>query len=331
MALIGSLTSGVSALESFEKGLEVIGDNIANVNTTGFKASRVQYADNFSNILQQSAPTSTTGSGSDQPAEQIGTGVSVASITSNFKQGTLTSTGINTDLGISGNGFFQVRDAGNNIDYVTRAGNFRLDSQGYLVTNDNYSFRVQGLTNGSVSYVATDVNGALVYTPTATPPSTVGDIKIGFNISIGNGLTNSTGGAFTDAQVSASAPTMQSFTVDHNGNVVVGLSNGDTFDCGQVLLQDFNDTSALMRVGNNLYSGINAAGPKGGIALSAANNSPESNGLGAIQSGALEGSNVDLSNEFADLITTQRAFQAGSRIITVSDTVLDDVINLKRQ
>ena len=64
--------------------------------------------------------------------------------------------------------------------------------------------------------------------------------------------------------------------------------------------------------------------------LTAANNSPGSNGLGRIQSGTLELSNVDLSAQFAELITTQRAFQAGSRIITVSDTVLEDVINLKR-
>lgn len=96
------------------------------------------------------------------------------------------------------------------------------------------------------------------------------------------------------------------------------------------MLQNFSDPGALTREGSNLFSGFSAAGPIGGIGLTAANNSPGSNGLGRIQSGTLELSNVDLSAEFADLITTQRAFQAASRVITVSDTVLDDVVNLKR-
>src|SRR5450432_1423032 len=118
MALIGSLTSGVSALESFEKGLEVIGDNVANVNTTGFKGAQVAYSDSFSNLLHQSAPSSPSGLGSDVSAEQIGTGVQIAGVASNFAQGTLTTTGSDTDIGISGNGFFSVRDSLNNVNYV---------------------------------------------------------------------------------------------------------------------------------------------------------------------------------------------------------------------
>jgi flagellar hook protein FlgE len=73
-----------------------------------------------------------------------------------------------------------------------------------------------------------------------------------------------------------------------------------------------------------------AAGPIGGSTLTAANNTAGANGLGSIQSGALEGSNVDLTQQFSDLITTQRSFEAASRLITVSDTILDDIVNLKR-
>ncbi len=328
MSLLDSLTSGVSALRSFEKGLSVIGNNIANVLTTGFKGSTTTYSDNFSNLLRQATPSPAGGIGSNTPAQQVGTGVQLAGITGNFSQGTLSPTGNPTDLGISGNGFFPVHDSINNADYVTRAGDFRLDDQGYMVTTDG--FRLQGLSDGTATYDATVVNGVLTYTQTAIPPGAVGDIKIDFDISIGNGLTNSTGGLYTDAEVEAMRPKLQSFSIDQQGNIVASLSNGDSFVRGQVLLQNFSDPTALTREGSNLFSGLSSAGPIGGVGLSAANNSPGLNGLGRIQSGTIELSNVDLSAQFAELITTQRAFQAGSRIITVSDTVLEDVINLKR-
>lgn len=325
MALIGSLTSGVSALQNFAKGIEVIGNDIANVNTTAYKSTDAQYSDSFSNLLKGSTPSSGTASNTD--SMQVGTGVQIASISTNFGQGTLTSTGNKSDLGIAGNGFFVVRNPSTNQEFVTRAGDFRLDDSGYLVTSDG--MRVQGLSDGSATYNATDVSGALSYTQTATAPAAVGDIKIDFEIGIGNGLTNSTGGAFTDAQVAAAAPTMQNYTVDQSGNVVISLSNGDSMVRGKVLLQNFTDPSALVREGNNLFSNSQAAGPVGGLSLSAANNSANSNGLGQIQVGTLEQSNVDLTAEFADLITVQRSFQAGSRVITVSDSILEEVINLK--
>jgi flagellar hook protein FlgE len=112
--------------------------------------------------------------------------------------------------------------------------------------------------------------------------------------------------------------------------VVETLSNGDTFDRGQVLLQNFEDPSALVAEGNNLYGNIDSAGPIGGASLSAANNTAGSSGLGNIQVGTLEGSNVDLTQEFANLITAQRSFQAASRVITTSDSILDEIIHLKQ-
>ena len=328
MSLIASLDSGVSALDTFSQGMQVISNNIANVNTTGYKGSRASYADNFSNLLQQAAPSTGTGTGSNIDSVQVGTGVHLGAVAGDFSQGTLTSTGSNTDLGISGNGFFRVRDSANNVDYVTRSGDFRLDDQGYLVTSEGY--RVQGLNDGAATFDATSTNGALTFTKTATPAAAIGDIKIDFSVGVGNGLTNSTGGAFTDAQVDAAKPTMSSFTVDRLGNVVIGLSNGDTFVRGRVLLQNFSDPNALTRQGNNLFSGFEPAGPIGGVDLSDTNNSPGTSGLGQIQVGTLELSNVDLSKEFSNMIITQRSFQAGSRIVTVSDSLLEEVINLKR-
>ena len=328
MSLTSTLNTGVSALGAFSEGIQVLSNNIANVNTTGYKGSRSEYSDSFSDVLRQASPAPASGTGSNTPATQIGTGVQVASVTANFSQGTLSSTGKNTDLGISGAGFFRVRDTANNLDYVTRAGDFRLDSAGYLVTNDG--FRVQGLFNGGATYSAINDSGALRYAQTATAPSTVGDIKIDFNVSVGSGMTNDTGGAFTDAQVNESRPTVRSFTVNQAGEIVLGLSNGDKVTRGRILLQNFNDVTGLTKAGNNLYTGLAAAGPIGGVNLTAANNGAGSNGLGSIQVGALELSNVDLSKEMTDMIVIERSFQAASRVVTVSDRMLEEIVNLKR-
>ncbi len=282
MALIGTLTSGVSALRTFSKGLEVIGNNIANINTTGYKSSQASFSDSFSNTLRNSSPSS--GTASSQSALQIGTGVQLASLQTNFTQGALNSTGNITDLGISGKGFFIVRDATSGTQYATRDGQFRVDDNGYLVTTGGQ--RVQGLVGGSI-----------------------GDLQIGASLPAGAQL--------------------QAISFDPQGNIVESYSDGTSAVTGQIQLQNFNDLSALMREGNNLFTGLAAAGPVGGGILSGSND-PGSDGLGSIQAGVLESSNVDLTDQFSQLITTQRSFQAGSRLITVSDTVLEDIVNLKR-
>ena len=127
-----------------------------------------------------------------------------------------------------------------------------------------------------------------------------------------------------------------SISIDRSGSIVEFYSNGTSATTNQVLLQQYNDPSALTKEGNNLYSGLLAAGAVGAAVGTTALqvgtvNVPGKNGLGNIQSGALELSNVDLTDQFANLITTQRSFQAGSRLITVSDTVLEDIVNLKQR
>lgn len=282
MSLIGTLTSGVSALRSFSKGLEVIGNNIANINTTGYKSSQATFADSFSNTLRASAPSS--GTTSNQSAIQVGTGVQLSTIQTNFTQGALTSTGNVTDLGISGKGFFIVQDATSGTQYATRDGQFRVDDGGYLITSGG--LRVQGMVGGSIA-----------------------DLQIGASIPVGTQL--------------------QAISFDTAGNLIESYSDGTSATTGQIQLQNFSDPTALMREGQNLYTGLSAAGPLGGGIL-AGNNDPGSDGLGLIQAGTLESSNVDLTDQFSQLITTQRSFQAGSRLITVSDSVLEDIVNLKR-
>lgn len=327
MALIGSLDSGVSALNNFSKGLQVISDNIANVNTVGFKGSTTNYADTFSNVLQRSSPSANSNV-SNTTATQIGHGSQISSIKANFGEGTLSTTGVATDMAITGNGFFSVKDPQSNTNYVTRAGNFRLDDSGNIVTQGG--LRLQGLMGGNITFSATNVNGQLVYTPTKTPPNASGNLSVNYDAGVGNGITNDTGGAFTDAQVEAGKPRLESFSIATDGTVNLYLSNGDSFAAGQVMLQNFRDPNSLIRQGNNLYSGMEAAGLEGGNSLTSANNTPGTNGLGGIQSGSLELSNVDLTKEFSELITTQRSFQAASRIVTVSDSVLEEIVNLKR-
>ncbi len=283
--MLSSLTSAVSGLEDFQQQMNVIGNNIANVDTTGFKAGIVDFADAFSNTLRAPSGGSATTSGSE--SIQVGTGVAITGISSNWTQGALSTTGVPSDLAISGNGFFMVRDTVTSAQYATRAGDFSVDANGYLVTDTGE--RVQGYSDSGLS--------------------ALGDIKI-----------DTTGMPAT----SSPTATVSSFSISGTGQVTVNLSDGTSFVRGQVLMQNFQDPGALVSEGNNLYSNMAEAGPL------AALTAPGSAGLGNIQSGALELSNVDLSNEMASLITAQRAFEANSKIVTTSDEVLQNLVNMKR-
>jgi flagellar hook protein FlgE len=292
MSLIGTLTSGVSAMRAFTKGLEVIGNNIANVNTVGYKGSSVSFADSFSNTLRSSAPSTATAS--NQSAVQVGTGVRLSQITTNYNQGALSTTGLNTDLGISGNGFFIVKNPADSQIFATRAGNFHVDDKGYLISSQGY--RVQGAIGGT--------GGAVPVAPTG-----FGDIRLG-TPPVGSELT--------------------SFALSSSGNLTEFYSDGTSTTTNQLLLQNYRDPSALIKQGDNLFTGFSSAGIIGPTTPASATNAPGGNGLGSIQAGTLELANVDLTEEFANMITTQRSFQASSRLITVSDTVLEDIVNLKR-
>jgi len=199
---------------------------------------------------------------------------------------------VNTDLGISGNGYFRVVNPVGGQEFVTRAGAFRIDDTGFLVTQQGY--RVLGLTGGVAG----------------TPPATLGPIKL--------------------ATLAATDPQRKEIAIDRTGNLVEFYADGTSVTTNRVLLQNFADPSSLTREADNLFSGMLTAGPIGGDTMTAANNAPGGNGLGSIEAGALELSNVDLTEEFANMITTQRSFQASSRLVTVSDSVLEDVVNLKR-
>lgn len=123
--------NGVSALKATQKGMDTIGNNIANVDTTGFKASSITFADQLSDTIK--ASTSATAARGGTNGQQIGLGVKVGSIDVNTTQGSLNSTGESTDLAIQGNGYFMLSDGHGNISY-TRDGHFAIDSEGSLVS-----------------------------------------------------------------------------------------------------------------------------------------------------------------------------------------------------
>jgi len=265
MALIGTLTSGVSALKTFSKGLEVIGNNIANVNTTGYKASSVAYADSFSNTLKAAS----TAAGDS--AVQVGTGVQVSGITTNYTQGSLSGTGVATDLGVSGNGYFVVQNG--TVNYATRDGQFHFDTSGSLVNAQGFS------------------------------------------------VLSATGTAITVPNYA----NVSSVSISADGTISAFYSDGTATDTSQkVGLLAIKDQNKLMKQGDNLFDFSSAGVTTADIGAA------DAGGRGTVKSGQLELSNVDLTEQFSNLITAQRSFQAGSRLITVSDSVLEEVVNLKR-
>jgi flagellar hook protein FlgE len=157
MSLASSLNVGVSALRSYSEGLQVVSNNIANVNTVGYKASHAQYSDTFSNILKPLVPNENNTAVKIAPT-QVGGGVQVESIAPVFSQGTIQTTSSNSDLAIAGNGFFRVKNPQTGQNFVTRAGNFRVDADGYMVTQQG--FRVQGSIGARTKVVYDPVNGS---------------------------------------------------------------------------------------------------------------------------------------------------------------------------
>ncbi|HWQ90733.1 MAG TPA: flagellar hook-basal body complex protein [Clostridia bacterium] len=274
--MLRSLNSGVSAMQQFQQEMDVIGNNIANVNTTGFKGARVDFADALSQTLQ--------GNGAGGLV-QVGNGVTTGTITNQFVQGPISSTGTPTDLAISGEGFFTVCDPVSGEAFATRAGDFHVDGAGYVVTATG--MRLQGYSDAGLS--------------------SLGDIRLD--------NTGAPGG---------STANVKSYTFEPDGKLTLNLADGTTFTRAQVLLQHFRSPQALRKEGNNLFSGLAAAGP-----LSTPT-APKTNGVGFLVGSALEMSNVDLADQFSEMITTQRAFQASARVITTSDELLQELVNLKR-
>lgn len=171
--MMRALFAGVSGLRNHQVRMDVIGNNIANVNTVAFKSSRVTFAESFNQLLQ-GATRPPANSGGRNPT-QIGNGMNIASIDTKFTQGTLLGTGVKTDVAITGEAFFVTK--GNGKTLYTRAGNFQFDANGRLVAPSN-GFIVQGINsdtlgNFSASSAVTDIDLTLNRKSPARPTQLV--------------------------------------------------------------------------------------------------------------------------------------------------------------
>ncbi|MCH8157326.1 MAG: flagellar hook protein FlgE [Nitrospinae bacterium] len=415
MSLISSLFTGVTGLTGNSKAMQIIGDNIANVNTVGFKQSTAVFGDIFSTVLSNGSTTS-----------QLGRGSQLSGTIQSFAQGAVENSSNALDLAIDGSGFFIVSPPGSSGQFYTRNGQFRLNENGLVEAITGEILKGFQITRGVASTSLTDIDLAGVQSsPTATTEVTLGANLNGadsaastftspltiFN-SVGSTVTlsitftkqssstnvwdftasttegtittgasgtvsfDSTGQlsdvsgagiadhAFVIDYSSASPPAstqnltwnlataagatngkLTGFAAESNNNslvqdgfttgTLIGLSvgsdgvisglfnNGQSESLYQVALADFLAPSGLTRQGSNLFSESADSGqPTIG--------NPETGGFGAILGNSLELSNVDIAEEFVTMIQTQQAFQASARLITTTDDLLTEAVNLVR-
>jgi len=267
--MLRSLYAGISGMKNFQTKLDVIGNNIANVNTPGFKKGRVTFQDMLSQTTSPAqAPQGDDLRGGVNPA-QVGVGSQLGSVDNIHTQGFRQTTNNPLDLMLEGDGMFALE--GNGTRYYTRSGNFYLDDGGNIVNQDGHYL------------VGED----------GTYPLTIPD-------------------------------TAQSFSIATDGTITYIDENDVQQELGsRIAVANFSNPSGLEKAGSNLFLETPNAGFNGLVA-------PEDDGSASIVSGALEMSNVDLAEEFTEMITAQRAFQANTRTITTSDQILEEIVNLKR-
>lgn len=272
--MLRSLYSGISGMRGFQTKLDVIGNNIANVNTVGFKAGRVMFQDILSQTVSGvTAPTDGERGGVN--AKQIGLGVGIAAIDTLHTPGSAMTTNNPLDLRINGDGFFAIKmSEDQEVPYLTRAGNFTLDANRNLVTSDGM--------------FVTGVGGDPIQ---------------------------------LDEEIVA-------FTIGQDGRIMSINAEGEAEETDfQIGIVKVANPGGLEKIGGNLYRATPNAHPE---EIEVIEPGDEEVGTGLIIAGQLEMSNVDLTSEFTEMIVSQRGFQANSRIITTSDEVLQEIVNLKR-
>ena len=230
-------------------------------------------------------------------AQQVGLGVQTGSIDTIMTGGSLQTTGRALDFGIENgdSSFFTVSGDGGVNNSYTRDGGFYTGYNGDLVTSSGLNVMGFAANEGNTGIAEPRVLRALNI-PADHPTVTDAD---------GNPVE------------------LQNYSVDNTGVITGTYSDGNSYTLGQIALTSFSNPDGLEKAGGNLYiSTANSGNPVVG--------EPGEPGYGKVQSGFLEMSNVDLANEFTEMIVTNRAYQANSRSITTSDQMLEELINLKR-
>jgi flagellar basal-body rod protein FlgG len=260
--MLRALYSAAAGMQSQQTNLDVISNNLANVNTTGFKESKAEFQDLLYETTSEAG--SQQGGGNQLPASiQVGQGSALGATERIFTQGDLSQTGGNLDIAIQGQGFFEVQMPDGSLSY-TRDGSFKTDSQGRIVTSEGYPIQggFQPVPAGTTNITMT-ANGEVTYT---TP----------------SGTTNS-----------------------------------------QIQLANFNNPGGLDALGHNLYKETSASGtPVLG--------NPAQSGLGTINQGYLEMSNVSVVQEMVNLILAQRAYEVNSKAVQAADEMMQTSNNLQR-
>ena len=222
MSLVKSLNAGVSGLNAFQKKMDVIGNNIANVGTVGFKSSNIS----FSEMMSSNSSRTGAGSGNPQMTNQVGLGVRVGTITKDFSQGSLQSTGRSTDLALQGDGFFVVKSGGENL--YTRAGNFVFNQNGNLVDGEGRS--VQGyLADASGNVIGGSMlNDVQINYNDVIPPKKTENVYLSGNLDATTSTTRSFQAlsAFKSDGLSASPST----ELNDLDQTLTSLIPGDTID-----------------------------------------------------------------------------------------------------
>lgn len=275
--MMRSLFSGVSGLANQQLKMDVIGNNIANVSTIGFKASRINFEEEFSQVLRDAQQTANGGS---QNAILVGLGVGPGSIDRDFSQGILQATGNQLDLGIDGSGFFVVNDG--QAQMYTRAGNFRFDGNGRLVTS-NGSF-VQGWmadTSGQISDTA-PVGNIIFDATVLSPAAATNNVAIAGNLdasatpvlqewtsskvlTLASDGSNAVGTTDLNALSQTTTPLVDGDTIIINGTNPDGSSVSATFTYGAA--NDGTTVDDLLAVINGTFTDVTATISSGQIVL----------------------------------------------------------------
>ena len=374
--MTGAMYAAIAGLQAHMQKLNVIGNNVANVNTYGYKAGSTVFAESMYSTVSAGSNSSPT-SGGTNPA-QIGYGCSVSTIDLDMSTKEYVPDGIGTHAMIAGDGFFMVGDKNGVTDpsalQLTRLGDFRFDDEGYLVDgrgNIVYGFltasRVEGgsaldmsdLENDQNAYVNGDqtrgVSTELV--PIRLPlaakaPDNPNAVQEGSAIypyvdGEGNTFDAITGDA-GPANAEGIRVQLNSVSIDKNGMISgVNKVTGETVVVGYIAIAGVDNPSGVTHMGGPYYQALGGAG---NVRVGSVNNVVQGylnnqdpaagdipyldmiQGTGGteLQTSGLESSGADIATEFSEMITTQRGYQANTRIITVTDSMLEELVNMKR-
>lgn len=351
--MLRSLYSGISGMKVNQTKLDVIGNNLANVSTTAFKGSRVNFSTTISQTLGSASAASDSLGGVN--GKQIGLGAQISSIDKIMSQGSMQSTSRALDVAVDGSGYFMVATgpaltgdadaitinnngigtmpANNSVAY-TRDGSFVLDNEGNLLTSKGY--RVLGFAmksgedkqNPANPIDNIEKNGTVLYVESNNDTKAMDDKLVSLKIpdKVTKIIKDPTGGG-KDTRIEVA---VKSFNISSDGLITGVLETGEITALGQIAMSSFKNEVGLTDIGNNMYE---PSGSSGAAIISSGKNSTagrNSSGYGDILQGYLEMSGVDMAEQFTDMIVATKAFQAAGKTITTGDEILSEIINLKR-